>query len=102
MREKDYSDGMTQQQIADVLGVSRNAVQQMERNIIRKIQRAIRKIGGKRATSVHDTQEDAEKKMEELGKGYELEVRPGSRTRCENFCLVRDHCDQWNSFNQGE
>jgi hypothetical protein len=63
---------------------------------------AIRKTGGKRATSVHDTQEQAEKKMEELGKGYEMEVRPGGRTRCENFCLVRDHCDQWKLFNQGE
>jgi hypothetical protein len=51
---------------------------------------------------VHDSQEDAEKKIEELGKGYEIEVRPGGRTRCENFCLVRDHCDQWKSFNQGE
>ena len=48
MREKDYSDGMTQQEIADILGVSRNAIQQMERNIIRKIQRAFEKRGIKK------------------------------------------------------
>lgn len=48
MRDKDYTDGMTQQQIADVLGVSRNAVQQMERNIIRKIQRILEKRGIKK------------------------------------------------------
>jgi hypothetical protein len=63
---------------------------------------AIRKTGGKRATAVCDTQEDAEKKLAELGKGYEVEVRPGERTRCANFCLVRDFCDQWKNFNQGE
>lgn len=48
MRDKDYSDGMTQQEIADILGVTRNAVQQMERNIIRKIQRAFEKRGIKK------------------------------------------------------
>jgi hypothetical protein len=63
---------------------------------------AVRKAGGKRATSVHDSEGDAENKLAELGKGYEIEVRPGGRTRCENFCLVRDHCDQWKLFNQGE
>jgi hypothetical protein len=63
---------------------------------------AVRKAGGKRATSVHDLQEEAEKKMEELGKGYEIEVRPGGRTRCENFCLVRDHCNQWKEYEGGK
>jgi DNA-directed RNA polymerase specialized sigma subunit len=48
MRDKDYTDGMTQQQIADVLGVSRNAIQQMERNIIIKIQRAFKRRGIKK------------------------------------------------------
>lgn len=48
MRDKDYSDGMTQQEIADVLGVSRNAVQQMERNIIRKLQREFERRGIKK------------------------------------------------------
>jgi hypothetical protein len=51
---------------------------------------------------IEQDKRDAEKKIEELGKGYEIEVRPGGRTRCENFCLVRDHCDQWKLFNQGE
>ena len=63
---------------------------------------AIRKTGGKRATAVCDTKEEADKKLSELGKDYEVEVRLGERTRCANFCLVRDFCDQWKNFNQGE
>lgn len=54
MRDKDYSDGMTQQEIADVLGVSRNAVQQMERNIIRKLQREFEKRGLKKEDYLGD------------------------------------------------
>ena len=54
MRDKDYSNGMTQQEIADILGVTRNAVQQMERNIIRKIQRAFEKRGIKKEDYLGD------------------------------------------------
>ena len=59
---------------------------------------AIRKIGGKRATSIHNTAEEAEAKLQELGKGYEIEHRPGERTRCANFCQVRDFCNQWKEY----
>lgn len=59
---------------------------------------AVRKIGNKRATAVCNTEEDAKNMVEELGKGYEVEVRPGERTRCMNFCQVRDHCEQWKSY----
>lgn len=63
---------------------------------------AVRKVGNKRATAVFDTADKAEAKIEELGKGYEIEVRPGERTRCANFCQVRDFCEQWKDYNSGK
>lgn len=60
---------------------------------------AVRKVGNKRATAVCDTQDQAEAKVEELGKGYEIEVRPGERTRCAEYCQVRDFCSQWKDYN---
>lgn len=60
---------------------------------------AIQKVGGKRATAVCNTEEEAQAKLEELGKGYEIQVRPGERTRCANFCQVRDFCNQWKEYN---
>lgn len=61
---------------------------------------AVRKIGNKRATAVLDTEDKALAKIEELGKGYEIEFRPGERTRCANFCQVRDFCSQWKEYNK--
>jgi hypothetical protein len=61
---------------------------------------AVRKIGNKRATAVFDTQDKADAKIEEMGKGYEIEYRPGERTRCANFCQVRDFCGQWKEYNK--
>jgi hypothetical protein len=61
---------------------------------------AVRKIGNKRATTVLDTEDKALAKIEELGKGYEIEFRPGERTRCANFCQVRDFCSQWKEYNK--
>jgi hypothetical protein len=63
---------------------------------------AVRKIGNKRATTVLDTEDKALAKIEELGKGYEVEFRPGERTRCANFCQVRDFCSQWKDYNSGK
>jgi hypothetical protein len=63
---------------------------------------AVRKIGNKRATTVLDTEDKALAKIEELGKGYEIEFRPGERTRCANFCQVRDFCSQWKEYNSGD
>ena len=59
---------------------------------------AIKKTGNKRATNVCLTIEDAEAKKAELGKGYEIEVRPGERTRCNEFCQVRDVCKQFQDY----
>jgi hypothetical protein len=61
---------------------------------------AVRKVGNKRATTVLDTEDKALAKIEELGKGYEIEFRPGERTRCANFCQVRDFCGQWKEYNK--
>jgi hypothetical protein len=59
---------------------------------------AVLKVGGKRATAVFETQEEADEKLQSLGKGYEIQVRPGERTRCANFCQVRDFCNQWKEY----
>ena len=63
---------------------------------------AVRKVGGKRATAICNSEEEAKQKVEELGKGYELDIRPGERTRCANFCQVKDFCNQWKQYNKGE
>ena len=42
VRVTDY-DGMNQQEVADVLGISRGAVQQIEKRAYKKFQRALAK-----------------------------------------------------------
>ena len=42
VRVLDY-DGMTQQEVADALGITRNAVQQIERRAYKKVKRALAK-----------------------------------------------------------
>ena len=59
---------------------------------------AVRKIGNVRAKAVLFKEEDAKTMVEELGKAYEIEVRPGERTRCANFCQVKDFCEQWKNY----
>lgn len=59
---------------------------------------AVRKIGNKRAKAICNSLEEAQAMAEELGKDYEVEVRPGERTRCANFCQVRDFCNQWKEY----
>lgn len=63
---------------------------------------AIKKIGGARAKSLHDDEEGAQKALEPLGKDYEIEVRPGSRTRCESFCPVNTYCQQWRDYQESK
>jgi hypothetical protein len=63
---------------------------------------AIRKIGGARAKSLHKTQEEAESKLSELGKGYELEIRKGERTRCKEYCQVSKFCKQYQTYLEGQ
>lgn len=62
---------------------------------------AVKKKGGVRAKSLHDTEAEANVAMEKLGKDYEIEVRPGERTRCANFCPVNAYCQQWRDYQDG-
>ena len=59
---------------------------------------AVRKIGNKRAHSLYETEQLALSALEELGDKYELEVRPGERTRCANFCPVSAWCTQYKTY----
>jgi hypothetical protein len=63
---------------------------------------AVKKVGGVRAKNVCYTEEEANEKLELAGKNHFIEVRPGERTRCANYCSVKDFCGQWNKYNSGE
>ncbi len=63
---------------------------------------AVRKKGGVRAKSLHETSEAAEEALGGLGKDYELDVRLGERTRCANFCSVNQWCVQWRDYQARE
>ena len=59
---------------------------------------AVRKNGNKRAHSLYETAELAISAVTELGDNYEIEVRKGERTRCENFCPVNTWCIQYKTY----
>ena len=61
---------------------------------------AVKKKGGVRAKSLHEDEGGAQEALEALGKDYEIEVRPGSRTRCESFCPVNQYCQQWRDYQE--
>lgn len=61
---------------------------------------AVRKVGNIRAKSLHNTEEEANAALEAAGKGFEIEYRPGERTRCANFCPVSNWCQQWRTFQE--
>ena len=63
---------------------------------------AVKKVGGARARSVHTTNQEALETLAKLGKAYEIEVRPGSRTRCESFCPVSNYCQQWREYQESK
>jgi hypothetical protein len=62
---------------------------------------AVRKKGNVRAKSLHQTEAEAKVAVETLGRDYEVEVRPGERTRCANFCPVNAYCQQWRDYQDG-
>jgi hypothetical protein len=62
---------------------------------------AVRKKGGVRAKSLHKTEAEADAAVQKLGKDYEVEVRPGERVRCANFCPVNTYCQQWRDYQDG-
>jgi len=59
---------------------------------------AVKKTGGVRAKSVHQSEAEAQAALESLGKGYEIEHRPGERKRCANFCQVNQYCQQYLNY----
>jgi hypothetical protein len=59
---------------------------------------AVKKTGGVRAKSVHQSEAEARLALESLGKGYEIEHRPGDRRRCANFCQVSQYCQQYRNY----
>ena len=59
---------------------------------------ALKKTGGVRAKSLHYSEDAANKALEESGKGYEIEFRPGERTRCSNYCNVASFCSQYRDW----
>jgi hypothetical protein len=59
---------------------------------------AIKKKGGVRAFKVYETEEHAKEAIENMDKVYEIEVRKGERTRCENYCPVSQYCQQYRDY----
>ena len=59
---------------------------------------ALRKTGNVRAKSLHDTSDEANAALDEAGKGFEIEVRLGERTRCASFCQVSGMCSQYQNY----
>lgn len=62
---------------------------------------AIKKKGGVKAKKVYDNEAHAVEALKELGDEYDIEVRPGERTRCATFCPVNAYCQQWRDYNDG-
>jgi len=57
---------------------------------------AVMKKGRKSAVKLFDEPEPAEKLiMDNINKGYYLEIRGGEARRCEEYCSVRDFCNQY-------
>lgn len=61
---------------------------------------ALKKNGAVRAKSLHATMEEAEAAMEEAGKGFFIETRPGERTRCKYYCQVSKFCQQYQQYQE--
>jgi len=59
---------------------------------------AVIKKGNTRAKAVYEFEEFAKTALNELGDGYEIQVRPGERTRCMNYCPVNRWCKQWKDY----
>lgn len=63
---------------------------------------ALKRAGKLRASSLHYTQEDADDALAKAGAGFEIEVRPGERTRCATFCPVNAYCQQWRDYQESQ
>jgi hypothetical protein len=61
---------------------------------------AVKKTGNKRAHSLYDTPEKAMSAVAELGDAYDIDHRPGERTRCESYCAVNQWCKQYQDYKE--
>lgn len=61
---------------------------------------AVMKEGRKSAFRRYETEAAANKHVEELGAKHYLEVRPGRRKRCEDYCSAAPFCCQWQKYLQ--
>ena len=59
---------------------------------------AVMKQGNTRAKSLHDSAESAEEAKKEAGAGFEIQFRQGARTRCKDYCLVSNWCQQYKDY----
>lgn len=62
---------------------------------------AVMKEGGKRATKTFSSEEEAKGLLEEKGKGYVIQYRQGTSTRC-GYCGVSQFCAQYASLSKEE
>jgi hypothetical protein len=68
---------------------------------------AVMKEGNKRATSLHDFKDAAEKDAAELNEKskprkaqYRVEHRPGVNVRCADYCQVSEFCEQFKAMGE--
>lgn len=63
---------------------------------------AVMKKGNKRALRVLDSEEEAQKWMQENGKGDHIELRLGEDIKCNDYCFVNTFCDYYLSQQEEE
>ena len=61
---------------------------------------ALIKQGAKRAKSLHSSPAEAEEAKKEAGPGFEIQIRQGERTRCQDYCLVSKWCKQYQEYQE--
>jgi hypothetical protein len=44
--------------------------------------------------------EETEVALDEAGKGFFIETRPGERTRCKYYCPVSSFCQQYKLYTE--
>ena len=62
---------------------------------------AVMKKGRKSAVKLFDNKEDADELADEKGKGHYVEFRPGTARRCEEYCPVKNFCNQYKKYKEG-
>ena len=65
---------------------------------------AVKKKGNKRAAKLHDSEAeaiaDAKARSEKEGKPYEVEHRPGTDSRCMDYCSACQFCDHYKKLTE--